>query len=190
MLQSWLQDLDDDYAVKDLINEVKDWIEEGYVESTIWKRLQNCVAPGLLPTFSERRSTNKRSGSSSPTDLSAADDKSPPACADVPQTSTSTNTNTSLINELKKLREEGHLDETIWKRLDVLAADDKASLTPDVPQTPPDTEQRIRDTGIHRPGGKMTLKCNQFQVFPKVDHFANIGMLISGKTGKGSFVVS
>ena len=68
VLQSWLQSLPDDYTVKDLINEVKDWIEEGYVESTIWKRLQNCVAPDVLPTFSKRRSVRKRSGSASPED--------------------------------------------------------------------------------------------------------------------------
>ena len=66
VLQSWLQDLPDDYAVKDLINEIKDWIEDEYVKETVLKRLRNCVAPGLLPTFSERRSAIKRSGSSSP----------------------------------------------------------------------------------------------------------------------------
>ena len=66
VLQSWLQNLPDDYAVKDLINEIKGWIEEGYVDSTIWKRLQNCVTPGVLPTFSERRSSRNGSGSSSP----------------------------------------------------------------------------------------------------------------------------
>ena len=31
----------------------------------MWKRLQNCVAPGLLPTFSERAHKRKRSSSSS-----------------------------------------------------------------------------------------------------------------------------
>ena len=66
MLQSWLQDLPDGYAVKDLINEIKDWIEDGYVNSTIWKRLQNCVSPGVIPTFSERCSARKHSESSSP----------------------------------------------------------------------------------------------------------------------------
>ena len=66
VLQSWLQSLPDDYSVKDLINEIKDWIEEGYVESTIWKRLQNSVTPGVLPTFSETHRKRKRSESSSP----------------------------------------------------------------------------------------------------------------------------
>ena len=61
VLQSWLQGLPDDYAVKDLINEIKDWIEQGYVNSTIWKHLQNCVAPGVLPTFSQRHSGPTRS---------------------------------------------------------------------------------------------------------------------------------
>ena len=80
MLQSWLQDLPDDYAVKDLINEIKDWIEEGYVNSTIWKRLQNCVSPGVLPTFSERRSARKSSESSSSLEyFSATDDSDPVA---------------------------------------------------------------------------------------------------------------
>ena len=44
MLQSWFQDLPDDYVVKDLINEIKDWVDDGYVESTIWKRLKKHVA--------------------------------------------------------------------------------------------------------------------------------------------------
>ena len=66
VLQSWLQGLPDDYAVKDLINEIKDWIEDEYVKETVWKRLQNCVAPGLLPTFSERVHKRKCSDSSSP----------------------------------------------------------------------------------------------------------------------------
>ena len=65
VLQSWLQGLPDDYAVKDLINKIKDWIEEDYVKDTVWKRLQNCVVPGVLPTFSKRRSPRKRSASSS-----------------------------------------------------------------------------------------------------------------------------
>ena len=77
MLQSWLQGLPDDYAVKDLINEMKDWIEDEYVKETIWKRLQNCVAPGLLPTFSERRSARKHSGSSSPGHSPVTEDRDP-----------------------------------------------------------------------------------------------------------------
>ena len=75
MLQSWLQDLPDDYAVKDLINEVKDWIEEDYVKDTVWKRLQNCIVPGVLPMFSERRSSKKSSGSASPDRSSAAESR-------------------------------------------------------------------------------------------------------------------
>ena len=69
VLQSWLQDLPDDFAVKDLINELKDWIEDEYVKDAVWKRLQNCVTPGVLPTFSKRRSARKRSGSLSAGDV-------------------------------------------------------------------------------------------------------------------------
>ena len=66
VLEFWFQGLPDDYAVKDLMNEIKDWIEDEYVHSTIWKRLQNCVTPGVLPTFSKRVHKRKSSESTSP----------------------------------------------------------------------------------------------------------------------------
>ena len=66
VLQSWLQGLPDDYTVKDLINEIKDWVDDEYVNETVWERLQNCVTPGVLSTFSERVHKRKRSESSSP----------------------------------------------------------------------------------------------------------------------------
>ena len=66
ILQSWLTGLPDDFPVKDFINELNDWVDDEYVKETVWKRLPNCVSPGVLPTFSERRSARKRSGSSSP----------------------------------------------------------------------------------------------------------------------------
>ena len=66
VLQTWLQGLPDDYAVKDLISEISDWVVDGYVESTIWEWLQNCVTPSTLPVFSERRHKRKHYDSSSP----------------------------------------------------------------------------------------------------------------------------
>ena len=132
VLQSWLQGLPDDYAVKDLINEIKDWIEEGYVDPKIWKRFQNCVTPGVLPTFSERRSSGKRSGSASPTGESATDPTAPSTSATADglqiEQSSSANSDTALkvlIYELNNLFEEGYLDSTIWKRL-------RSSVSPDV----------------------------------------------------------
>ena len=53
-----------DYTVKDLIDDVRDWVGEGYVDSTIWKRLQNCVVKNILPTFSEISELRQRSLSS------------------------------------------------------------------------------------------------------------------------------
>ena len=52
------------YTVKDLIDDVRDWVEEGYVDSTIWKRLQNCVVKNILPTFREISELRQRSMSS------------------------------------------------------------------------------------------------------------------------------
>ena len=64
MLHTWLLPLLPDYTVKDLIDDVRDWVEEGYVDSTIWKRLQNCVVKDILPTFSEISELRQRSMSS------------------------------------------------------------------------------------------------------------------------------
>ena len=64
MLHTWLLQVPPDCTVKDLIEKVRDWVEEGYVESAVWKRLQNCVVQNILPTFSERTELRKRSPSS------------------------------------------------------------------------------------------------------------------------------
>ena len=64
MLHTWLLPQLPDYTVKDLIDDVRDWVEEGYVNSTIWKRLQNCVVKDILPTFSEISELRQRSMSS------------------------------------------------------------------------------------------------------------------------------
>ena len=64
MLHTWLLPLLPDYTVKNLIEEVRDWVAEGYVDSAVWKRLQNCVAKDVLPTFSEISELRQRSQSS------------------------------------------------------------------------------------------------------------------------------
>ena len=64
VLHTWLLQLLPHYTVKDLIEELRDWIKEGYVDSVIWKRLQNCVVKSLLPSFSERSELRQRSQSS------------------------------------------------------------------------------------------------------------------------------
>ena len=63
MLQRWSQNRPD-VTVTDLLEELKDWVEEGYVATAVWKRLQNCIAPDVLPTFSKRRKLEQRSLSS------------------------------------------------------------------------------------------------------------------------------
>ena len=64
VLHTWLLPHLPDYTVKDLIEDVRDWVEEGYVDSAVWKRLQNCVVKDVLPTFSERTELRQRSLSS------------------------------------------------------------------------------------------------------------------------------
>ena len=39
-------------------------MEDGYVDTAVWKRLQKYVTAEVLPTFSERRELRKRSRSS------------------------------------------------------------------------------------------------------------------------------
>ena len=64
MLHTWLLRHLPDYTVKDLIDDVRDWVEEGYLDSAVWRRLQNCVAKDILPTFSEIKELRQRSMSS------------------------------------------------------------------------------------------------------------------------------
>ena len=61
VLYTWLLPLQPKYTVKDLIEELRNWIKEGYLDSTAWKRLQNCVVNTLLPSFSERSELRQRS---------------------------------------------------------------------------------------------------------------------------------
>ena len=64
MLHTWLLPQLPDYTVQNLVEEVRNWVEEGYVESAVWKRLQNCVVKDILPTFSEISELRQRSLSS------------------------------------------------------------------------------------------------------------------------------
>ena len=57
----WLQQQRDDYCVRDLVGDLKKWIEEGYMETSVWKRLQNLITPDILPSFSERSELRQRS---------------------------------------------------------------------------------------------------------------------------------
>ena len=59
------------YTVADLVDELGEWIEDGYVNTAVWKRLQNCVSSDVLPTFSMRARLRSTSGSS----------ESPPSCS-------------------------------------------------------------------------------------------------------------
>ena len=61
VLHTWLQQQRDDYHVKDLVSDLKKWIVEGYMETSVWKRLQNLITPDILPSFSERTELNQRS---------------------------------------------------------------------------------------------------------------------------------
>ena len=72
MLQIWSQK-QPDATVKDLLGELKDWGEEGYVSTAVWKRLHNCIASDILPTFSEQSELRQRaSGFISDTSVSAS----------------------------------------------------------------------------------------------------------------------
>ena len=53
ILHEWSKRLAANYNVKDFINELKDWIREGFVYTTIWERLQNYISADVLPTFME-----------------------------------------------------------------------------------------------------------------------------------------
>ena len=56
----WVQN-QPDATVKDLVEELRDWVEEGYVATAVWKRVQNCIASDVLPTFSKRRKLRQQS---------------------------------------------------------------------------------------------------------------------------------
>ena len=50
--------------MRDFVNEVKAWIEEGYVDSAVWKRFQNFISLDVLPTFSETSQLSSESPAS------------------------------------------------------------------------------------------------------------------------------
>ena len=70
VLHTWLQQQQDDYCVKDLVSDLKEWIEEGHIDTSVWKRLQNLITPDILPSFSER--TELRQRSMSPENLASS----------------------------------------------------------------------------------------------------------------------
>ena len=43
---------------------LKEWIEEGYLVTAVWKRLQNLITPDILPSFTERSELRQQSLSS------------------------------------------------------------------------------------------------------------------------------
>ena len=45
------------YDVRDLIEELQEWVDEGFVEADIWSTLQKRVNPTLLPEQMEQEST-------------------------------------------------------------------------------------------------------------------------------------
>ena len=50
MLKVWHKDpLTAAYDVRDLIAELQEWVEEGFVEADIWSTLEKRVNPTLLP---------------------------------------------------------------------------------------------------------------------------------------------
>ena len=57
------------YTVEDLVEELGEWIEDGYVDTAVWKRLQNHVSGDVLPTFSKRARLHEASQSSEPLPL-------------------------------------------------------------------------------------------------------------------------
>ena len=61
---TWLQQQQDDFCVKVLVSDLKECIEEGYIDTSIWKQLQNLITPDILPSFSERSELMQRSMSS------------------------------------------------------------------------------------------------------------------------------
>ena len=61
VLQTWLLQQPEDYSVKALVANIREWIEEGYVDTSVWKRIQNCVTPDILPSFSKRSELRQRS---------------------------------------------------------------------------------------------------------------------------------
>ena len=42
------------YDVRDLIDKLQDWVDEGFVETDIWSTLQKRVNPTLLPEQREQ----------------------------------------------------------------------------------------------------------------------------------------
>ena len=46
------------YDVRDLIEELQEWVDEGFVEADIWSTLQKRVNPTLLPEQTEQETAS------------------------------------------------------------------------------------------------------------------------------------
>ena len=64
--------LQTNYTVADLVDDLGEWIEDGYVDTAVWKRLQNHVSGDALPTFSTRARLHKMSASFECLELSSS----------------------------------------------------------------------------------------------------------------------
>ena len=51
-------------TVAKLIEYLENWVQEGYVDTSVWKRFQNCVSADVLPSFSKRSRLHELSKSS------------------------------------------------------------------------------------------------------------------------------
>ena len=84
VLQSWMNTLPNGCTVNDFVNEIQEWIGEGYIETIyvdtsyvdilIWQRLKKYVAPDVLPNVTEKKRTEALSpigGSSRRTPVSS-----------------------------------------------------------------------------------------------------------------------
>ena len=65
--------LQPNYTVADLVEELGEWIEDGYVDTAVWKRLQNHVSGDVLPTLSTRAGLREMSESFERLDLSCSE---------------------------------------------------------------------------------------------------------------------
>ena len=54
------------YTVADLVEDLRNWIKDGYVDTAVWKRLRDCVSTDVLPTFSKRPRRHSQSSDHTP----------------------------------------------------------------------------------------------------------------------------
>ena len=56
--------LQPNYTVANLVNDLENWIEEGYVNEAVWEALQKDVSADVLPTLPKKRRLDEASQSS------------------------------------------------------------------------------------------------------------------------------